>query len=325
MKFRPAFDSLLDAVGNTPLIRLNAYASEYPCQVFAKCEFLNPGGSVKDRIGFRMVLEAEKEGRIKPGDTLIEPTSGNTGIGIALAGAVRGYKVIITMPKKMSMEKQYTLEALGAQVVRTRTEAAWEDPDSLFGVAKKLNSEIPNSHILNQYSNPNNWMAHYLGTGQEIYEQMDGKIDYLVASAGTGGTITGCAKRLKELVPGIKIIGSEPEGSIFGGGPLGPPYKVEGIGYDFIPDVLDLNLVDKWIQTNDEQSFYLARKIIRSEGLLVGGSCGSALQALDTVARDLKPTDRVVVILPDGIRNYMTKFLSPEWLVENGLEGALAE
>lgn len=268
-----------------------------------------------------MVELAEREGRIKPGDTLIEPTSGNTGIGIALAGAVKGYNVIITMPKKMSMEKEWTLTALGAKVIRTRTEAGHDEPDSLFGIAYKLRDEIPNSHILDQYANPNNWMAHYEGTAVEILEQMDNRIDYFVAGAGTGGTITGCAKRLKEALPNIKVVGSEPEGSVFGGKPVGKtPYKVEGIGYDFIPDVLDLDLVDQWVQTNDATSFKLARQVIREEGLLVGGSCGSALQAVMEVAKQCKGGERIVVILPDSIRNYMTKFLSDEWMQENGFE-----
>lgn len=317
MQFRPACQDILGAIGNTPLVRLNRIFKDFPVEVWAKCEFTNPGGSVKDRIGYRMVEMAEQEGRIKPGDTLIEPTSGNTGIGIALAGAVKGYKVIITMPQKMSMEKQWTLEALGAQVIRTRTEAGRHDADSLFGIAEELHRTTPNSHILDQYGNPNNWMAHYEGTGPEIYEQMGGKIDYLVASAGTGGTITGCSRFLKEKLPNIKIVGTEPEGSVFGKGKPGPPYKVEGIGYDFIPDVLDLNTVDEWVTTTDGPTFRLARRLIKEEGLLVGGSAGSAMEGVMHVVNQCKGGERIAVILADGIRNYMTKFLSDDWMRDN--------
>lgn len=267
----PVKDSILDSIGNTPMIRLQRIGAEYPVEILAKCEFLNPGGSVKDRIGARMVLEAEKQGRIKSGDTLIEPTSGNTGIGLAMAAAVRGYKLIIVMPMKMSMEKQVVLENLGAQIVRTRTEAAHDDPDSLFGVAKALNESIPDSHILDQYSNLANPDAHYLGTGKEIVDQCEGKLDYFVCSVGTGGTITGCARRIKEEIPSCKIIGVDPVGSILGGGTEIKPYLVEGIGYDFFPDVLDNTLIDEYVKTEDGPSFEYARRLIREEGMLVGG------------------------------------------------------
>ena len=311
------FNSILDAIGNTPLVRLNTIGNQTGCEIFAKCEFLNAGGSVKDRIGKRMVEEAEKSGRIKPGDTLIEPTSGNTGIGMALAAAVKGYRMVITMPEKMSREKQVVLEALGAEIIRTPTEAAWDAPESHIGVAIQLQKAIPNSHILDQYSNKDNPDAHYHGTGAEIVEQTGGKLDYLVASAGTGGTITGTAKRLKEEIPGVKIIGVDPVGSILAGPATVGSYKVEGIGYDFIPDVLDRSIVDEWFKSEDKESFLMARRLIRQEGMLCGGSSGSAMWAAKELAKR-ESGKRIVVILPDSVRNYMTKFLDDAWMRENG-------
>src|SRR5688572_9842806 len=311
-------DSILDTTGGTPMVRLSRIGRDLPCELLGKCEFMNPGGSVKDRIGVRMLLDAEKSGRIKPGDTLIEPTSGNTGIGLAMAAAVRGYRVIITMPEKMSQEKQVVLEALGAEIIRTPTEAAWDAPESHIGVAKRLKEIIPNSHILDQYSNPSNPNAHEDGTGTEIVEQCEGKLDAVVMTAGTGGTITGVAKAIKRMVPGCKIVGVDPEGSILAGPGEIRTYKVEGIGYDFIPDVLHRDLVDEWIKSNDRDSFRVARQLIRQEGLLVGGSSGSAVWAAQKVARRMKPGQRVVVILPDAVRNYMTKFVDDAWLRQHG-------
>jgi cystathionine beta-synthase len=215
-----------------------------------------------------MVKEAELSGKIKPGDTLIEPTSGNTGQGIALAAAIKGYKCIITMPEKMSKEKQIALEALGAEIIRTPTEASFDDPESHIGIAKKLNREIPNSHILDQYANPSNPEAHYNGTAEEIIEDFGTNLDMVVIGVGTGGTITGIAKRLKEHIPNIKIIGADPIGSILGGGTEVKPYLVEGIGYDFFPDVLDNSMVDEYVKTKDEESFLMARRLIKEEGLL---------------------------------------------------------
>jgi len=307
-------DTIMDAVGWTPMVRLNRIAEDLPCELLAKCEFMNPGGSVKDRIGVRMLLDAEKEGRIKPGDTLIEPTSGNTGIGLALAAAVRGYRIIITMPEKMSQEKQVVLEALGAEIIRTPTEAAFDSPESHIGVAKRLREVIPNAHILDQYGNPSNPLAHEEGTGREIIEQCGGKLDAVVISAGTGGTITGVARVLKKELPGVKIIGVDPEGSILAGPGDIKSYKVEGIGYDFIPDVLDRSLVDEWIKSNDRDSFICARQLIRQEGLLCGGSSGSAVWAARQICMKMKEGQRVVVILPDSIRNYLTKFVSDAWM-----------
>ena len=310
--------SILDAVGETPMVRLNAVTAGLACEVVAKCEFMNPGGSVKDRIGVRMLLDAEKSGRIKPGDTLIEPTSGNTGIGLALAAAARGYRVIITMPEKMSQEKQVVLEALGAEIIRTPTEAAWDAPESHIGVAKRLHEVIPNSHILDQYANPSNPLAHAEGTGREIVEQTGGKLDAVVMTAGTGGTLTGVARAIKAAVPSAQIIGVDPEGSILAGPGEIKSYKVEGIGYDFIPDVLDRSLVDRWIKSNDKDSFRIARQLIRQEGLLVGGSSGSAVWAALQVAKELGAGKRVVVILPDSIRNYLSKFVDDRWMRQQG-------
>ena len=313
-------ENILSTIGNTPVVKINKIAKNLDCNVFAKCEFFNPGGSVKDRIGWNMVKEAELSGRIKPGDTLIEPTSGNTGQGIALAAAVKGYKCIITMPEKMSQEKQIALEALGAEIIRTPSEAKSSDPESHISVAKKLNKEIENSHILDQYSNPSNPEAHYYGTAEEIIKDFNNNLDMVVISVGTGGTITGIAKRLKEEMPKIKIIGADPEGSILGGGDKVSSYLVEGIGYDFIPDVLDNSLIDEYIKTKDEESFIMARRLIKEEGLLCGGSCGATMVAALKAASKLKNGQNCLVILADGIRNYMTKFPNDSWMEENGFE-----
>jgi len=313
-------ENILSTIGNTPVVKINKIAKNLDCNVFAKCEFFNPGGSVKDRIGWNMVKEAELSGRIKPGDTLIEPTSGNTGQGIALAAAVKGYKCIITMPEKMSKEKQIAIEALGAEIIRTPTEAKSSDPESHISVAKKLNKEIENSHILDQYSNPSNPEAHYYGTAEEIIKDFNNNLDMVVISVGTGGTITGIAKRLKEEMPAIKIIGADPEGSILGGGDKVSSYLVEGIGYDFIPDVLDNSLIDEYIKTKDEESFIMARRLIKEEGLLCGGSCGATMVAALKAASKLKNGQNCLVILADGIRNYMTKFPNDSWMEENGFE-----
>ncbi len=308
------YQTILDAIGSTPLVQLQRVGKETGATFFAKCEFMNAGGSVKDRIGKRMVLEAEKSGRIKPGDTLIEPTSGNTGIGMALAAAVRGYRMVITMPEKMSREKQVVLEALGAEIIRTPTEAAFDSPESHIGVANQLVKILPNAHILDQYSNPDNPLAHYHGTAEEILEQTGGDFDYLVAGAGTGGTITGIAKRLKEDMPNVKIIGADPVGSILAGPEPVGSYKVEGIGYDFIPDVLDRGIVDEWVKTEDRESFLMARQLMRQEGLLCGGSCGTAMWAALQIAKREGQGKKFVVVLPDSVRNYMTKFVDDSWM-----------
>ncbi|XP_038153063.1 cystathionine beta-synthase-like protein [Cyprinodon tularosa] len=317
--------NILHRIGDTPMVRLNKIPKAFGIkgEILAKCEFFNAGGSVKDRISLRMIEDAEKAGDLKPGDTIIEPTSGNTGIGLALAAAVKGYRCIIVMPEKMSMEKVDVLRALGAEIVRTPTSARFDSPESHVGVAWRLKNEIPDSHILDQYRNPSNPLAHYDTTAEEILEQCDGKVDMLVAGAGTGGTITGIARKLKERCPNIKIIGVDPEGSIL----AEPeeinktdkgPYEVEGIGYDFIPTVLDRSVVDTWYKSNDEESFNMARMLIRDEGLLCGGSSGTAMAAAVKFAKELKEGQRCVVILPDSIRNYMSKFLSDKWMVHKG-------
>ena len=312
------YNTILETIGNTPIVKLHRIGQELECDLYAKCEFFNPAGSVKDRIGWRMVKDAERSGRIKPGDTLIEPTSGNTGQGIALAAAVKGYRCIIVMPDKMSQEKQIAIEALGAEIVRTPTEAAWDDPESHISVSKKLNDEIPNSHVLDQYSNPSNPNAHYDGTAQEILDDFGKEINMIVIGAGTGGTITGVAKRLKEEIPGVIIVGADPVGSILGGGAKVEPYLIEGIGYDFIPDVLDNDLVDEYIKTNDEESFLMARRLIKEEGLLCGGSSGSAMVAALQTAIALDKGEKCLVLLPDSIRNYMSKFPNDGWMKKNG-------
>ncbi|QEY49963.1 pyridoxal-phosphate dependent enzyme [Legionella longbeachae] len=312
------YSNILATIGHTPVVKINRLGRELECELYAKCEFFNPGGSVKDRIGYEMVVHAERDGLIKPGDTLIEPTSGNTGIGIALAGAVLGYKVIITMPEKMSQEKQSVLERLGAKIYRTPTEAAYDDPESHISLAKKLQAEIPNSHILDQYANPNNPNAHYRGTAQEIIDDFGKDLHMIVAGVGTGGTITGIAKRLKEYNPSIKIIGVDPEGSILGGGTEIKSYQVEGIGYDFFPEVLDNHLIDQYIKINDINSFQTARDLIREEGLLVGGSSGAAMWAALQAAKSLSKGQKCLVILPDSIRNYMSKFANDEWMKAQG-------
>jgi len=307
-------NNILEAIGKTPIVKLNCIGTELNCEIYGKCEFLNAGGSVKDRIGLHMIERAESEGKIKPGDTLIEPTSGNTGIGMALVAAVKGYRMIITMPEKMSKEKEVVLKALGAEIIRTPTEAAWDSPESHIGVAKKINLEIPNSHILDQYANSANPDAHYEFTAQEILDDFDDSLKMVVAGVGTGGTITGMGKRLKEERPDIKIIGVDPHGSILGGGDEVYPYHVEGIGYDFFPKVLDNDIIDEYIKLPDKESFQMARRLIKEEGLLIGGSSGGAVWAAMQKAKILHKDEKCLVILPDSIRNYLTKFVDDPWM-----------
>ncbi|KAF2188636.1 cystathionine beta-synthase-like protein [Zopfia rhizophila CBS 207.26] len=333
-KTRPAIPpvvmgSITQQIGNTPLVRLNKIPQSLGIEatVYAKLEMFNAGGSVKDRIALRMIEEAERSGRIKPGDTLIEPTSGNTGIGLALVAAIKGYKAIITLPEKMSPEKVAVLKALNAEIIRTPTAAAFDSPESHIGVAKRLQKELPNAHILDQYGNPDNPLAHEFGTAEEVWTQTGGKVTCLVAGAGTGGTITGLARGLRKHKQDVKIVAADPQGSI-----LALPeslntehaneaYKVEGIGYDFIPHVLDQKLVDKWYKTDDRMSFQYARRLIAEEGILCGGSSGSAMHAMERAVKDLNLTkdDVVVVILPDSIRSYLSKFVDDDWLAANDL------
>jgi cystathionine beta-synthase len=285
---------------------------------------MNPGGSVKERIGLRMIEDAEARGELLPGDILIEPTSGNTGIGLALAAAVKGYRCIITLPEKMSKEKVDVLKALGAEIIRTPTTAKFDSPESHFGVAKRLVQELPRAHILDQYRNPSNPLAHYDGTAEEILEACNGKVDMLVATAGTGGTISGIARKIKERCPNCKVIGVDPVGSIMAApdeinvGGVRLNYEVEGIGYDFIPTVCERKYIDQWYKTDDKATFQMARRLIRDEGILCGGSSGAAMSGALRAAADHKlgRGQKVVVILPDSIRNYMSKFLTDEWMAE---------
>lgn len=328
-KIRP---NVLHVIGNTPMVKLNRIpqAEGIKCEMLAKCEFFNPGGSVKDRIGFRMVEDAEKSGALKPDFTIIEPTSGNTGIGLAMASAVKGYRCIIVMPQKMSNEKVSVLKSLGAEIIRTPTAAAFDSPEGLIAVAQKLRNEIPNSIILNQYRNCSNPLAHYDLTASEIYEQCDGKIDMAIVGAGTGGTVTGIGRKLKELCPNCIIVSVDPEGSI-----LAEPeslnksdvsfYELEGIGYDFIPTVLDRSVVDKWYKVADFDCFNMARRLIKEEGLLCGGSSGAAMSVALKAAASLRADQRCVVLLPDGIRNYMTKFVSDHWMEARNLKPIINE
>ena len=312
------YDNILQVVGNTPVVRFQRIGADLPTELYGKCEFLNPGGSVKDRIAVRMVDGLEKSGRIGDETTLIEPTSGNTGAGLAMTAAVKGYRLIITMPEKMSQEKQVVMESLGAEIIRTPTEAAHDDPDSLLGVAKRLHEEIEDSVIPDQYENPDNPDAHYHGTAAEIWDDFGDSLDMVVVGAGTGGTITGIARYLKEKNPEVLIIGVDPEGSILGGRTEVATYQVEGIGYDFIPGVLNRDLVDHWVYANDQDSFAMARRLIREEGLLVGGSSGTAVWAMLEALKTYPRVEKALVILPDSIRNYLTKFVSDDWMRDHG-------
>jgi cysteine synthase A len=312
------YNNILEVVGRTPVVRLNRVGKETGVELYAKCEYLNPAGSVKDRIAVRMIAELERKGKIHAGDTLIEPTSGNTGAGMSMVAAVKGYRMVITMPEKMSREKQVVMEALGAEIIRTPTEAPHDSPESLIGVAKRLNEEIEHSTIPDQYKNPDNPLAHYYGTGAEIWEDFGDSLDLVVLGAGTGGTIAGVAKCLKEKNPKIRIVGIDPEGSILGGREEVFTYHVEGIGYDFIPDVLEYDHIDEWIYSNDRDSFLMARRLIREEGLLVGGSSGAAVWGMIEAVKRTPGVRRALTILPDSIRNYLTKFVSDEWMKAHG-------
>jgi cystathionine beta-synthase len=310
-------DTFLDAVGNTPLVRLRSVTRGVQPTILAKLEILNPGGSVKDRIGLRMIEAAERAGRLRPGGTIVEPTSGNTGHGLAIAAAIRGYKCIFVMPDKMSQEKVALLRAYGAEVVITPTAVPPESPESYYRVADRLTEEIPGAFQPNQYFNQENPAAHYETTGPEIWDQTEGKIDVLVAGVGTGGTITGAARYLKERKPALRVIGADPEGSVFSGDSP-RPYLVEGIGEDFWPRTFDPSVVDRYVRVTDRDSFLTARAITRQEGILVGGSSGTALFAALEVARELPKDTLIVVIFPDTGRNYLSKLYSDSWLLQYG-------
>ena len=309
-------ESILDLVGHTPMVRLQKVARGVKPAILAKLEQLNPGGSVKDRIALTMIEDAERSGLLRPGGTIIEPTSGNTGHGLAMVAAIKGYNMVFVMPDKMSAEKISLLRAYGADVVVCPTNVERESPQSYYSVAERLSHEIPGAFQPNQYFNQRNPEAHYRTTGPEIWEQTEGRVDVFVAGMGTGGTISGVARYLKEKKPSVQIVGADPEGSIYSG-PV-HPYKVEGVGEDFMPGTMDIKLIDQVVQVNDKQSFVAARRLAREEGILVGGSSGMALHAALEVARDRGPDDVIVVLFPDTGRNYLSKFFNDEWMRQNG-------
>lgn len=311
------FSNILQAIGRTPLIRLNRLGAGLASPIYAKVEPLNPGGSVKDRVGLLMIEEAEKAGLLKPGGTIIEATAGNTGVGLALVAAVKGYRLIVVLPDKMSAEKIALLRAYGAEVVVTATSVAPDSPESYNGVADRLAREIPGSFRPNQFGNPNNPLAHYRSTGPEIWEDSQGRVGVFVAGMGTGGTISGTARFLKEKNPDITIVGADPEGSILSGDSP-HSYKVEGIGEDFIPKTFNRQLVDEMVRVSDKESFNTARRLAREEGILAGGSSGTALAAALRYAQRLTEPREIVVLLPDTGRNYLSKIYSDEWMQQNG-------
>jgi cystathionine beta-synthase len=312
-------NNVLELIGNTPLVKLNSISKGLKPLLLAKLEFMNPGGSVKDRIGITMVEEAEKSGLLKPGGTIVEPTSGNTGVGLAMAAALKGYKCVFVMPDKMSDEKIRLLRAYGAEVIITPTNVAPESPESYYSVSSRLAKEIPGGYKPDQYQNMSNPEAHYLTTGPEIWEQTEGKVDVFVCGMGTGGTISGVARYLKEKNPDVKIIGVDPEGSLYAGD-VAKPYKIEGIGEDFIPGTINLDIIDEMVVVGDKESFIMTRRLAREEGLLVGGSCGSAVVgACKYITKhDLGEDKTVVVLLPDSGRSYLSKIFSDNWMKENG-------
>ncbi len=311
-------DSLIELVGNTPLVRLRRLAGHVRPQVLAKVEYLNPGGSVKDRIALSMVEDAEARGLLRPGGTIVEPTSGNTGVGLALVANARGYKCVFVMPDKMSAEKIAVLRAYGAEVVVCPTAVAPEHPDSYYSVSKRLAEETPNAWNPNQYANPLNPEAHYRTTGPEIWRQTDGLVTHFVAGVGTGGTISGTGRYLKEASGGrVQVIGADPEGSVYSGG-TGRPYLVEGVGEDFWPTTYDPAVPDRIIPISDRDSFLTTRRLAREEALLVGGSCGLAAAAALRLAEELTEDDVVVVLLPDSGRGYLSKIFNDEWMADYG-------
>ncbi len=325
------YENILGAIGNTPLVRLNKVTRGIQATVLTKCEFMNPGASVKHRIGLAMVEAAEREGKLKPGGTIVEATSGNTGVGLAIAAAIKGYKCIFVLPDKMSEEKIRLLRAFGARVIVTPTAVEPDDPRSYYSGSKRLVEETPNSILAGQYWNAANPEAHYRTTGPEIWRQTDGKVDYLVAGMGTGGTITGTGKYLKERNPNVKVVGVDPVGSLLletfkAGGkipaePFLRVYKVEGIGEDFLPGVLDFKYLDDVIQVDDRESFLMTRRLVREEGLFCGGSSGTAVHAALQLARSLPADKTVVVILPDSGSRYLSKVFNDDWMRENRFLG----
>jgi cystathionine beta-synthase len=317
------YNNILEVIGHTPLVRLNRLARGFKPEVYAKCDYLNPGGSVKDRIGIAMIEDAERRGLLKPGGTIIEGTSGNTGMGLALAAVIKGYKAIFTITDKQSKEKIDLLKAMGAEVIVCPTAVAPDDPRSYHSVAKKLAKEIPNSFHANQYDNPANPAIHFWTTGPEIWEDSEGRVTHFIAGMGTGGTITGIGRYLKKQNPDVKIIGVDPVGSIlydfFHHGTMGKPetYKVEGIGEDFLPKALDFSVIDDVIQVSDKESFLWARKLARMEAIFAGGSAGTAVAGAMKILPSLTEEDFVVIFIPDTGMRYLSKVYNDEWMRDN--------
>ena len=309
-------DSVLGLIGNTPLVRMSRIGRGLRPAILAKLEHLNPGGSVKDRIGLVMIEDAERRGLLKPGGTIVEPTSGNTGVALAMAAAIKGYRLICTMPEKMSQEKRDLLRAYGAEVVICPTAVPPEHPESYYRVAERLAKEIPGGFQPNQYYNPGNPEAHYRTTGPEIWEQTDGKVTHLVMGVGTGGTVSGAGKYLKEKSAKVQVVGADPEGSIYTGDIH--PYKTEGIGEDFYPGTFDPSLVDRWFRVSDRDGLLTARRITREEGILVGGSAGTAMFAALELAKELDEQAVIVVLFADSGRSYLSKIYNDEWMRQNG-------
>jgi cystathionine beta-synthase len=315
------FPTVLELVGATPIVRLERISRDVPGQILAKLEYLNPGGSVKDRIGLAMIEAAERDGLLEPGGTIVEPTSGNTGVGLAMAAALKGYRCIFVMPDKMSQEKIAMLRAYGAEVVITPTAVEPDSPESYYSVSSRLAEEIPGGFKPDQYSNPANPDAHYATTGPEIWEQTDGELDAIVISVGTGGTVSGVGRYFKERGSKALIVGADPEGSVYtarGDDDL-HPYLVEGIGKDTWPETMDPDSVDEWVRVSDRDSFLAARRLAREEGLLAGGSSGSTLWAAIEIGRRLGPEARILALLPDSGRSYLSKFFDDKWMLEHGL------
>ena len=318
------YDSVMETVGNTPLVKLNRIGAHTPATIYAKLEYMNPGGSVKDRVAFQIVEDAEASGELRPGGTIVEATSGNTGMGLALAAALRGYKCVFVMPDKMSEEKIKSLRAFGARVVITPTNVEPDDPRSYYSVSRRIADETPGSFYANQYHNQSNPKAHYRTTGPEIWEQLDGKVDAFISAAGTGGTISGVGKYLKEQNPDVRIVAADPIGSVyydyFNTGRLPPAhsYKVEGFGEDFLPTTMHFNHVDEVIRVTDAECFQYARDLVRTEGIYTGGSSGGAVAACVKLAERLDTEMNIVTVMCDSASRYLTKIFDDEWMRENG-------